>query len=160
MSICVCSGEGHGSMWDMLQWTDIMWYWKYLLDLYQVKWAEIHDEPNKINSSEADAVKQKFHLCFNKNKAFKVRCQISSVLERETWQTWMLVTSCIRSMQEWYHVVWNIHFLNTNHSSVMCDTDLRYTTKRWPSWFTITVPHFLFEVLAISGDYFGYSWVL
>jgi hypothetical protein len=61
-------------------------------------------------------------------------CEISCVLEGED-----LVDSedlkhlsvsdivCFR-MQDWYHVMWNTHFLNTNHSSVVTDTDLRCRT--------------------------------
>jgi hypothetical protein len=41
----------------------------------------IQDKLNEINSSNADAVKQKFHTYFSKNKWFKVMCEISCELE-------------------------------------------------------------------------------
>jgi hypothetical protein len=37
-----------------------------------IKEINIEDKLNKINSSKADAVKQKFCSCFSKNKGFKV----------------------------------------------------------------------------------------
>jgi hypothetical protein len=39
----------------------------------------ILDEVNKVSSSEADRVKQKFCLCFLENYVFKVLCDISCV---------------------------------------------------------------------------------
>jgi hypothetical protein len=38
---------------------------------------DIQDKPNKIEGSEADAVKQVFRSCFSKNKGFKIMCDIS-----------------------------------------------------------------------------------
>jgi hypothetical protein len=39
--------------------------------------SDIRDKLNKINRSEADAVR----LCFSKNEGFKVLCEISCILE-------------------------------------------------------------------------------
>jgi hypothetical protein len=44
---------------------------------------DIHDNLKKTNSSNVDAVKQKSHSCFSKNKGFKVMYKISCVLEGE-----------------------------------------------------------------------------
>jgi hypothetical protein len=41
----------------------------------------IEDKPKKVNSSKADAVKQKFRSCIRKNKGLQVMCDISCVLE-------------------------------------------------------------------------------
>jgi hypothetical protein len=30
---------------------------------------------------------------------------------------------CHKPVQDWYHAMWNVRFLNTNHSSVMTNTD-------------------------------------
>lgn len=51
------------------------------------------------------------------------------------------VSGIVTSMQDRKHVMWNVHFLGTNHPSVITDTDLRYTTERWLRWFTTTVFH-------------------
>jgi hypothetical protein len=87
--------------------------------------------------SEVDAVEQKFRSCFSENKRFTFMTEFSCELERGAWlipkplKTSVLVTSCVTSTQGRYHVVWNVHSLNTNHSSVVIDTDLRYTAWRW-----------------------------
>jgi hypothetical protein len=74
-----------------------------------------------ISGSEVDAVKQKFHSYFCKNKGFKLICQISYVLEgehlvdSERLQD-LSVTSFVVSVPRLIHVMWNVHFVNTNHS--------------------------------------------
>jgi hypothetical protein len=82
---------------------------------------DIQEKLNKINGSKVDALKQKFRSCFSKNRRFKVMCEISCVLEgedlveSEDLKVLSVVTSCVTSMQDWYRVMWNVHFLNTNH---------------------------------------------
>jgi hypothetical protein len=61
-------------------------------------------------------------------------CEISCVLEgedlvdSEDMKDLNVSDIVCYSMQDWYHVTWNVHILNTNHSSVISDTDLRCTT--------------------------------